>query len=88
MNVLAVRTSDLYRSSFDPSEAARNFSVRRNPDAFDAQAEQRFSWESGSLPSDVRDEVDKILWADLVIVQFPLWWFGPPAMRHTAALEV
>jgi NAD(P)H dehydrogenase (quinone) len=59
---------------------ARYFSLRRNPDQFDAATEQRFSWEQNALPGDVSSELAKILVADLVIVQFPLWWFGPPAI--------
>jgi len=54
--------------------------VRYNPVCFDAQSEQRFSWEHESLPADVKEEVEKIFWADLLLLQFPLWWFGPPAI--------
>jgi NAD(P)H dehydrogenase (quinone) len=32
------------------------------------------------LPPDVRKELDDLLWADLVVLQFPLWWFGMPAI--------
>jgi NAD(P)H dehydrogenase (quinone) len=76
----AVRISDLYASDFDPSESGRHYGVRRNPTCFDAQAEQCFNWENRSLPAQVQNEIDKIMWADLLILQFPLWWFGPPAM--------
>lgn len=75
-----VELSDLYASNFDPREAAGHFAIRRDPAYFDAAAEQRFSWEQQTLPAEVRDELDKILRADLVILQFPLWWFGPPAI--------
>jgi NAD(P)H dehydrogenase (quinone) len=75
-----VQLSDLYASNFDPREAASHFASRSDPACFDAAAEQRFSWERESLPADVRGEIDKILAADLVVLQFPLWWFGPPAI--------
>ena len=75
-----VQVSDLYALRFDPAEPARHFAVRHNAVCFDAQSEQRFSWENHSLPPDVKDEVEKILWADLLVLQFPLWWFGPPAI--------
>ena len=75
-----VRVSDLYASGFDPCEAGRHFSVRVAPDRFDAQVEQRFHWEQRTLPADVAREVESILWADLLILQFPLWWFGVPAI--------
>ena len=72
--------SDLYASNFDPREAASHFAIRSDPECFDAATEQRFSWERQALPAEVRDELDKILRADLVVLQFPLWWFGPPAI--------
>jgi NAD(P)H dehydrogenase (quinone) len=75
-----VEVSDLYAAGFDPCEAGRHFAVRCDPERFDASAEQRFSWERDALPAEVRDELAKVMAADLVICQFPLWWFGPPAM--------
>jgi NAD(P)H dehydrogenase (quinone) len=75
-----VQISDLYASNFDPRESTQHFTVRRDPKRFDVAAEQRFSWEHQALPADVADEVHKVLSADLVVLQFPLWWFGPPAM--------
>ncbi len=76
----AVKTSDLYAQKFDPVEGAHHFLPRQNPNRFDAQTEQRNSFESNTLPSDVKSEIEKIEWADLVIFQFPLWWFGMPAI--------
>jgi NAD(P)H dehydrogenase (quinone) len=76
----AVQMSDLYTSEFDPCESARHYSIRCNPRCFDAQTEQRFSWERKSLPIEIKKEVQKILWADLLLLQFPLWWFGLPAI--------
>ncbi|MBB4686181.1 NAD(P)H-dependent oxidoreductase [Amycolatopsis jiangsuensis] len=34
----------------------------------------------GTVPDDVRAEHEKLAWADTVVVQFPLWWFGTPAI--------
>jgi len=76
----AVTLSDLYADGFDPREAGHHFSERVDPTRFDAQAEQRFHWERQTLPTDVEREAKRILWADVVILQFPLWWFGPPAI--------
>ena len=76
----AVQTSDLYKAGFDSCEGPCHFADPQNPERFDAQREQRHSWDRQSTPADVRAEIDKIMWADLVIFQFPLWWFGPPAI--------
>ena len=75
-----VRVSDLYAKRFEPDEHARHFPQRKNPKRFDAQTEQRFNNKQGTLPADVRREIDDVLWADFVMFQFPLWWFGLPAI--------
>jgi len=37
-------------------------------------------YEDQALTADVRAEIDKLLWADALILQFPLWWYGMPAI--------
>ena len=76
----AVQISNLYESDFDSCEGPCHFTSPQNQERFDAQTEQRHSWAQHTTPLDVQQEIDRILWADLVIFQFPLWWFGPPAM--------
>lgn len=73
-------TSDLYRAGFDPREDGRHFAPRLRPDFFDVQAEQRHAAEQGSLPNEVAREVGRVEAADLIVFQFPIWWFSPPAM--------
>jgi NAD(P)H dehydrogenase (quinone) len=75
-----VRSSDLYAKDFAPDEHARHYSHRQNRLRFDALAEQRFSAEHDALPEDVAREVEDVLWAELLVLQFPLWWFGMPAI--------
>lgn len=36
--------------------------------------------EVGALDQDVVAEQEKLLWADAVVVQFPMWWYGLPAI--------
>ena len=76
----AVQISDLYGTNFESCEGPCHFTAPNNPDRFDAQREQRHSWDTQTTPADVQAEIDKIMWADFVIFQFPLWWFGPPAI--------
>ncbi len=75
-----VRVSDLHLRGFAPDEHGRHYRCRKDPARFDAQTEQRFSAAQECLPDDVRREVDDLLWADFVVLQFPLWWFGMPAI--------
>ncbi|KAI1082444.1 Flavodoxin-like protein [Whalleya microplaca] len=35
---------------------------------------------SNTLTDDVKCEQEKLLWADVVILQFPLWWYNMPAI--------
>jgi NAD(P)H dehydrogenase (quinone) len=50
------------------------------PERFDAQREQRYSAEHDQLPADVQRHLHLLRAADLVILQFPLWWFTAPAI--------
>lgn len=71
---------DLYAEGFDPLEAAWHHRQRLQPDRFDAQREQRYSAELDQLPADVQRHLQLLRAADLVILQFPLWWFATPAI--------
>ncbi len=75
-----VQVSDLYamgwkaevdRSDFPAWDADRPLAVV--PASKEGYAAQ-------SLTPDVQAEIDKLLWADVLILQFPLWWFAMPAM--------
>lgn len=75
-----VRLSDLYAKGFDPVAKAADFPARQNPDYLVYALEQRHAWESGTLPEDIRAELEMVLWADLLILNFPLFWFSVPAI--------
>src|SRR5512147_2838395 len=36
--------------------------------------------ERDSFAPDVAEEIQKLLWCDLLLFTFPLWWFGLPAI--------
>jgi NAD(P)H dehydrogenase (quinone) len=71
---------DLYRLGFDPLERAEHFADRQDPDRFDPQAEQRHASERDTLPGDVKAHLEAVERADLLILQYPMWWYTPPAM--------
>ena len=75
-----VEISDLYAARFDPVERAEHYLCRTDETFFSALAEQRHAHEAAGFPADIRREIDRLEQADLVILQFPLWWHGPPAM--------
>ncbi|MBA0436245.1 flavodoxin family protein [Stenotrophomonas maltophilia] len=77
---LQVDMIDLYADAFDPLEAARHHPQRLRPGRFDAQREQRHSAEQGQLPAEVQRHLRLLRATDLLILQFPLWWFAAPAL--------
>ncbi|MEJ6396133.1 NAD(P)H-dependent oxidoreductase [Gymnodinialimonas sp. 2305UL16-5] len=72
--------TDLYQQGFDPVETAAHYGSRSDPDTFAALSEQRHAWQTGTLPQAIDDEIRNLETADLLILQFPLWWHGPPAI--------
>jgi len=75
-----VVTSDLYAMDFDPRSSRANFVDRHNPDFFKPQLEERHASETDGFEPSLEAEIRKLEAADLVIFQFPLWWFGLPAI--------
>lgn len=75
-----VSVSDLYAMGFDPCERPEHFVQRVSFDRFDVQAEQRHASATGTLPRAVADELTLMDRADLLILQYPMWWHLPPAM--------
>lgn len=76
----SVATSDLYNMRFDPVSDRRNFTSVKNPDFFKQQIEEMHATEVGGFAPDVEAELRKMEACDLMIWQFPLWWFGLPAI--------
>jgi NAD(P)H dehydrogenase (quinone) len=72
--------SDLYAMDFDPREGAHHYNSRTDADVFHAQSEQRFNANNQTTPPDVDAEAQRLLDCDLLVVHFPLWWLGPPAI--------
>jgi NAD(P)H dehydrogenase (quinone) len=75
-----VIVSDLYAMGFDPVSDRRNFTTIHDPAYYRQQAEEAHAVQHEGLAADIRAEIDKLLWCDALILQFPLWWFGLPAI--------
>jgi NAD(P)H dehydrogenase (quinone) len=74
-----VRTSDLHELRFDPVSGRNNFTTVKDPNYFKQQIEEIHATEMSGFSKEIESEVLKIEWCDLMIWQFPLWWFGLPA---------
>ena len=75
-----VQVCDLYAMNFDPVARPGDFKARANPDFMSYDKEQRAAWASKSFADDIAAEIEKLIWCDLLILQFPLWWFSVPAI--------
>lgn len=75
-----VKISDLYGMRFKAVLDENDFSQRQNTEQFNPMMEQVNAVGTGSLSQDIKDEVEKIKWADMIIFQFPVWWTSPPAI--------
>ncbi|MCC6552716.1 MAG: NAD(P)H-dependent oxidoreductase [Polyangiaceae bacterium] len=76
----AVTVSDLYAMGFEPVVTRADFLERKREDYFHVQTEQRHAHEGGGFAPDLAAEMEKLAAADALIFQFPLWWFGLPAI--------
>ena len=74
-----VEVSDLYAMSWTATLAPDDFGdlADRPPEL--GRASHR-AYDAGTLAPDIRAEQRKLLRADALVLQFPLWWYAPPAM--------
>ena len=75
-----VTVSDLYAQGFDAVAGPADVVVRQNEDVFNLGMEQMHAAQTGAFAPDIQAELDKLLAADLLILQFPMWWFSMPAI--------
>lgn len=75
-----VKTSDLHAMQFDPVSSRANFQSVKDHDYFKQQIEEMHATEVNGFSADIEAELQKLEWCDLMIWQFPMWWFSMPAM--------
>jgi len=76
-----VRLSDLYALKFGAVTGPEDFDCdRADPEFLSIAREQAHAHKTGAFAPEILAEQEKVLWADLVILQFPMWWFGMPAI--------
>jgi len=75
-----VDLSDLYAMGFDPVSDRRNFNSVADPLRYDQQAEERHASANGGFSAALQSEIDRLEACDTLILQFPIWWLGMPAI--------
>ncbi|WP_132875044.1 NAD(P)H-dependent oxidoreductase [Tamaricihabitans halophyticus] len=70
--------SDLYAMGWDPTVRATDYGAEGS--RLDVSNASKRAYLADTLHADIRAEQAKLDWAELVVVQFPLWWYGMPAI--------
>lgn len=77
----AVQVSDLYAMNWKAGiDAGDSTELPAEGERFDASMASKQAFEAGHQRPDIALEQDKLRWADVLILQFPLWWFSMPAI--------
>lgn len=75
-----VRHSDLYAMRWKAVADADDFAASdATARLVYAEASHR-GFKNGTQTPDIAAEQQKLIWADAIILQFPLWWFSVPAI--------
>ncbi|WJV44671.1 NAD(P)H-dependent oxidoreductase [Streptomyces flavofungini] len=75
-----VRVCDLYAMKWKATVDADDFPDLAPDERLHVMAASEDATLAGRLSADVAAEQEKVRWADAVVFQFPMWWFGPPAI--------
>jgi len=75
-----IEVSDLYGERFDPVAGRHDFTGAADPGRFHYQTEQEHAHRTGGFAPDIAREQRRFLEADLLILLYPVWWGGMPAI--------
>jgi len=75
-----VKVSDLYAMKFKAIADKDDFVTLSKPDYLQYVLELKNAVEKDLFVEDIKQEQEKLRWADFIIFQYPLWWFSVPAI--------
>ena len=75
-----VELTDLYAANFDPVSDRRNFLTSARDDRYDQQLEERHASANGGFSAELQREMCRLAACDVLVLQFPIWWLGMPAI--------
>lgn len=75
-----VQLSDLYAMQWKTTLDVNDQLDHQAGTRFSPELDSKRAFEQGTQSPDITNEQNKLLWADTVILQFPLWWFSMPAI--------
>ncbi|PPR76353.1 MAG: Modulator of drug activity B [Alphaproteobacteria bacterium MarineAlpha2_Bin1] len=75
-----VKFNDLYKNNFNPLLSRKDFPGKINDNLIQFPEAQLESIKNNTTSSDIKIEHKNIQWCDIIILQFPLWLYGMPAI--------
>ncbi|WP_164002010.1 NAD(P)H-dependent oxidoreductase [Pyxidicoccus caerfyrddinensis] len=75
-----VRVSDLYAMGWKAVADGGDFLSRDSGERLSYARASKGAFADGSQSPDIAAEQEKLLWANAVLFQFPMWWFSMPAI--------
>ncbi|HCI4637565.1 TPA: NAD(P)H-dependent oxidoreductase [Klebsiella quasipneumoniae subsp. quasipneumoniae] len=75
-----VQVSDLYAMRWKAGYDADDSGAPPVGEFWRPTLDSKQAFSQGTQSADIAAEQEKLLWADTVIFQFPLWWFSMPAI--------
>lgn len=75
-----VEVSDLHAMDFEARTSRADFLEMRDAQRFGYAREQYYANRTGTFAPDIAAEIDKLRRCEMLILQFPLWWFSMPAI--------
>ncbi|MBB5119813.1 NAD(P)H dehydrogenase [Streptomyces eurocidicus] len=75
-----VRVSDLYAMKWKATVDADDFPGHTADRPLHVMNESERATLAARLSPDIAAEQEKVRWSDAVVLQFPMWWFGAPAI--------
>ena len=71
---------DLYAMNFNPLTTGADFTRRADAQVMRYDLEQKAASKRAGYVAEIQTEIDHLLWSDVIIFQFPLYWFSMPAI--------
>jgi NAD(P)H dehydrogenase (quinone) len=75
-----VQVSDLYAQNWKSEIDRADFPMLASDAHLKPAVASGEAFAASALTADVKAEQKKLLWADVLILQFPLWWYAMPAI--------
>ncbi|MBQ4837971.1 NAD(P)H-dependent oxidoreductase [Pseudoalteromonas luteoviolacea] len=82
LNSMGIRYSEsnLYADSFNPVAGHNDVIGIPDGEPFNLAKAQRFALENNAFISQIKHEQNKLKECDVLVLQFPLWWWSFPAI--------